>query len=495
MPSPGAAPAEEADAEARPRALVPTTMALDVSVWRNRPFLRLWAAQAITQTAHNALWYALMVLVEQRSHSVTHMGVTILTVVIPSVLFGIIAGVLVDHWDKRRVLITCNALRALMMVGFIVFDQWLLALFLLSFLFSTVTQFFAPAETAMIPALVHQRRLMQANSLFHITFIASQLAGLVFVGPLIVKLFGLTVFFILVGGALALSALLVWPLPRTPEVVALSPAVEGRRVWRRLRQDLRELVTFLQQDGQVARAMLQLTLGSTLTLVVAMLAPNYVVSVLGIAAEDVVFVIAPAGIGMLLAALSLQHLSNRIPKERLIQFGEGAVGTALVLVGTLPTLWRLLPFTRTLASSPDPSGQAITFHVPWVEVVIQIALPAYEPHLPSLLACIMATTFIAGLGFACIIVPAQTILQERAPATSRGRIFAVQLMLGSLASVLPILFIGGIADLVGAPWVFLALGVGLLGFLRWAASPTMGLAGSLARRVQPGTEPSEQRSP
>src|SRR5205823_2719953 len=103
----------------------------DVSVWRNGPFLRLWAAQAITQTAHNALWYALMVVVEQRSHSTTHMGVTILTVVLPSVLFGVVAGALVDHWEKRRVLIVCKVLRAFLMLGFIVADQWLLALFTL----------------------------------------------------------------------------------------------------------------------------------------------------------------------------------------------------------------------------------------------------------------------------------------------------------------------------------------------------------------------------
>jgi hypothetical protein len=78
------------------------------------------------------------------------------------------------------------------------------------------------------------------------------------------------------------------------------------------------------------------------------------------------------------------------------------------------------------------------------------------------MAAVMAVTLVAGVGFAGIIVPAQTILQERAPVDSRARIFAVQLMLGSVASVVPLLFIGGIADVVGAPLVFGALGVGLL---------------------------------
>ena len=209
--------AVDAPGEGPTTALVHASAPRDVPAWRNPPFLRVWAAQAITQTAHNALWYALMVLVEERSHSTTQLGVTILTVIIPSVLFGVVAGVLVDHWDKRRVLVVSNALRAVLMLGFVGLDRWvdaptvtwLLALFALSFVFSTVTQFFAPAETAMIPALVHQRRLLEANSFFHITFVASQLGGLVLVGPLIIKLFGMTAFFLSVGLGLALSAGLV----------------------------------------------------------------------------------------------------------------------------------------------------------------------------------------------------------------------------------------------------------------------------------------------
>ena len=328
----------------------------DVGVWRNGPFLRLWAAQAITQTAHNALWYALMVVVEQRSHSSTHMGVTILTVVLPSVLFGVVAGALVDHWEKRRVLIVCNVLRAFLMLGFIVADQWLLALFTLSFVFSTVTQFFAPAETALIPALVHHRRLMQANSLFHITFTASQLAGLVLIGPLLVKLFGVTVFFLLVGASFVVSAFLVWPLPVSKEASTLSAAEEGRRVWRRLRKDLRELLVFLRGDREVGWAMVHLTVGSTLMLVVAMLAPNFVVSVLGISVEDVVYVMAPAGVGMLLAALALQHLATHVPKGVLVKFGLGAVGVGLLLVGLIPPLWQVLPWTRAPGAEDVPNS-------------------------------------------------------------------------------------------------------------------------------------------
>ena len=58
----------------------------------------------------------------------------------------------------------------------------------------------------MIPAIVGRSKLMQANSLFYLTFTASQLLGLVFFGPLIVKVLGDISFFAIMA---ALPKLLV----------------------------------------------------------------------------------------------------------------------------------------------------------------------------------------------------------------------------------------------------------------------------------------------
>src|SRR3954451_1581616 len=82
------------------------------SIWGNRDFLLLWAAQAIGQTAQNAVNYGLLVLVQKSTASATHMSVAVLTVVLPSVIFGLVAGAYVDRRDKRLVLIGTNLLRA-----------------------------------------------------------------------------------------------------------------------------------------------------------------------------------------------------------------------------------------------------------------------------------------------------------------------------------------------------------------------------------------------
>lgn len=419
---------------------------LDVPVWRNRPFLRLWVAQAITQVAQNAIWYALLVVVEKASHSTTQLGITILSVVVPSVLFGVPAGVYVDRWDKGTVLLVTNLLRAVAAIAFVpvvaltetAVAPTLVMLYVVSFLFSVITQFFAPAESAVIPALVARPRLLQANSFFHLTFTASQFVGLILVGPLIVKLFGELTFFLVTAVLYGLSALLVWNLPaggRIPK--AAGPAHPVRE----LVEQLRDVVALLRQDRQMLHAMGYLTLAGGLTLVVAMLAPRFVVDVLGIAAADAVLVLAPAGIGMLAAAffLSRPQASLVADRQRLITGGLLVVSLALASAAAVPTIGRFAGLIR-------PGGA--------IDVVTHSEV--------ALFGVVMLATLFAGVGFAAILVVSQTIVQERAPAEARGRVIAVQLMLGNLVSIIPLLSIGGLADVIGIPPVLIVLAAAVL---------------------------------
>src|SRR5436190_18520927 len=132
------------------RAVVGRSGTVEQSIWRNREFLLLWLAQAISQTAQNAIWYGIVVLVQGRGHSSTLLSLAVLTLIIPSVIFGVLAGVYVDRWDKRAVLIGTNLIRGSVAFAYALFGTLpqlpLSTLFLINFVFSTVGQFFAPAE-------------------------------------------------------------------------------------------------------------------------------------------------------------------------------------------------------------------------------------------------------------------------------------------------------------------------------------------------------------
>ena len=411
--------------------------AAERAIWRNRPFMLLWIAQAISQTAQHAIWYGIMVLVQSRSHSATQMSLAVMTLIVPSVLFGIVAGAYVDRWDKRAILIGTNALRAVVTLGYILFVDLLPLVYAVNFLFATIGQFFLPAEAAMIPSLVQRRALLQANSLFHLTYTVSQLVGIVLLGPLVVNLAGLDALFILVAVLLAVCALVVWPLPSgVGERAEHGPQT---RSFAGLWADIREVMGYVRQDRTVRLAIGHWTLGAMLTIMVATLAPNFAEFVIGIRAEDSVFVLAPAGVGMVVGSVLLTRFGQHLDRQRLIAAGLLVVSAGLVVLGLLR------PIANLLLRAPVGLWE-LSVDGPGVGVV----------------AAVMLTALIAGAGFVAIIVASQTIIQERVPVGVRGRVFAVQFMLSNLVSLGPLVFLAGLADLIGVGRTLVLLGLVVL---------------------------------
>lgn len=439
------------------------TPVADRGIWRNRPFLLLWLAQAVSQTAQNAIWYGIFVLVQQRSHSSTQLSLAVLALTVPSVLFGLVAGVYVDRWDKRAVLVGTNVVRGLIALSYAAIGAFagipLATLYVVNFAFQTVGQFFAPAEAATIPQVVGPRRLLQANSLFHLTFTASQLGGLVILGPLLVKLVGLQGLFLGMAGSLIVCAALVWPLPSRPAVKTLEQQTpSGGAAVAHFRDEVRTVGAFVLRDRLITLAMLQWTIGAILGLVVATLLPGFADRALRVQPEDAVFVMAPAGLGMLLGTAALNRWAGLFDKQFVANLGLGVVAACLTLMGAL-------------ALAVD----VVTGRTPPLIVLPVLGM------VSALVPVVMAIALFAGLGFVAIIVPAQTYLQERAPVDLRGRVFGVLFTLNNLANIPPLLLLGGLADLIGVDRTLILIGV------------LIGGAAVGSTRAAPGTPPWRSR--
>lgn len=413
------------------------------SIFQNRYFLCLWMAQVISQIAQNAINFGLLVLVQERTNSTTHMAVAVLSFIMPSVLFGILAGVYVDRAQKKTVLFITNGLRAVVVLGYIAFDQYIGMIYLVSFLFSIISQFFAPAEAAAIPMLVRREQLITANSLFNLTFNASQLIGMVLVAPLMIKLFGTWALFTTTAGLYVLAALLVSVLPKDRRTPVLISADNGQRMVRGVWQEVKEGWRILTADLASSLAMLHLTLASTLMPLVAVLGPNYVVNVVRLKSEDMAYVFFPAGMGMLSGTMAMNRLAQRFGKSLLIHAGLAIMGTSLfgmawAKVGGGYLLYNILGRFFDVSSWP-----------------VAVEMPPV----------VMFLGFFLGLAFALVNIPAQTILQERCPLSFRGRIFAVQFTLSSAVSIIPLLFVGSIADIIGVNKTITLVGILILAFL------------------------------
>ena len=164
-------------------------------VLKNPNFLALWCGQVFSQLADKIYLVLAIALIANRFQSAGQsisgwVSALMIIFTIPAVLFGFAAGVFVDRWSKKSVLVITNLLRG----GFVfvlpgllwISSDWQpmysipVGFFLLlgvTFLVSTLTQFFAPAEQAAIPLLVEKRHLLSANSLYTTTMMAAVIIG------------------------------------------------------------------------------------------------------------------------------------------------------------------------------------------------------------------------------------------------------------------------------------------------------------------------------
>ncbi|MDP9372229.1 MAG: MFS transporter [Chloroflexota bacterium] len=423
-----------------------------VAALANRPFRFLWLAELLTQTAQNALWYTALVLVERATQSTTLLSVTVISAILPAALLGMPAGILVDRWPKKPTLVACNLLRAAAVLAYLLHGQSLLWVFAANFAINAVAQFFYPAELASIPHFLPKRQLTVAMGLFNLTWTVAQFLGLILLGPTLLKGLGSEggPIAIVAGsaGVYALSALLMALLPHDTaddEERAARAAQGGARgagALRSLWHDLHEGLVCIHHNVPARLAILYLALTTTLLLVIATLAPRFAVQELRIRAEDAIFLIAPAGLAMAAASSVAHRLARRFRRELLVQRG------LLLMIGALLAL-----------ALVGPVQQWAVAH----GLVREVDLRDAWHLILSRVGVTMGLAAIIGWQVGLVLVPAQAIVAEWAPEDLRGRIFAIQLTITNLASIFPLLLLGGLADLLGLPAVIALLALGILG--------------------------------
>ena len=129
------------------------------AVLTSGPFLRLWLAQALSQTAQQTINFTLLIQVRQiielraAGGANTALSLLIICFATPPILFSALAGVVVDRSNKRVIMATVNALRALCLCGYLLLNPgWpiltaLLYIYAICFAFSTIGQLFGSIQT------------------------------------------------------------------------------------------------------------------------------------------------------------------------------------------------------------------------------------------------------------------------------------------------------------------------------------------------------------
>ena len=416
-----------------------TAPAGDRGILRNRAFLALWAAQILSQVAANATTFALIVLVGELTKSNTSSSILILFAILPAVVFGVMAGVIVDRTDRKRVLVVTNALRAAAVLPLLVLGHSVAAAYIVNFLVAAITVFFVPAESATIPAIVRKRDLLVANSLFTFTFNGAFLVGFIILAPVVIALSGYDALFIVIGAMFAGSALLCLTVPSVSAPAAkdhLGVQIAGAAVKQTL-GGMGEALAYLRGNPAVVWSLVYIALTYMLVAVAGALAPGFVREVLGLGEKNVVVLVGPAGIGVVVGLGALNAIGGRLEPMRAIGIG------LLVTAGALMVLALQRPLAVVFRTATGPN-EAFPFFV----------------------AVVSLTAFVFGIAYAFITVPSMTRLQSELHDDIRGRIFGVLNTLVSVFSFLPLLLVGPVADIYGVAPVF--FGAAVVCVLAWA---------------------------
>ncbi len=136
------------------------------AVFRKRNFTLLWLGQLVSEFGNGLTSVTASILVYRETGSAASVGLMLMATALPSLLFGLIAGVFVDRYDRKRIMIASDLLRGLLILLIPVLLPYGIAwLYILVMLSSAVTQFFSPAHASVIPEVASDEELAAANSL------------------------------------------------------------------------------------------------------------------------------------------------------------------------------------------------------------------------------------------------------------------------------------------------------------------------------------------
>lgn len=386
-------------------------------------FRLLWFARLVSLLGSWLLAVAVPAHVFVLTGSLAATGLTLAAEYLPPVLLGPVAGVLVDRWDRRRVMVVADLLRAVAVAALLFVrtpdDLWLVYVALIAESVGTVV--FRPAAQAHTPVVVGRGgALTSANSLNAVTDGVVRLVG----GPLGGVLLGVAGFGWLVAVDVATYLL-------SAVAILLTSAVGG---WRSSgRAKLREGVGFLRSAPAVSWLLLVMTLFLAANASLSALLVPFGIQVLGGAAQ-IGFVMSGLGVGFLLGAPLVRVLVDRVLAGYLL-------GAALVVTG--------FGFVALFASRS--------------------------------LAGALASAVLIGLSGSAALVTAQTAVQRRTPNEVLGRVGGVQFAAEAIATLLGAIAGPAAAQLVSLDFAArLACGVtvlcGLLAFGQQMLSSGFGFA-------------------
>ena len=410
------------------------------SVLRIPDFRRVWTAQGISDIGDAVTNLTLLIVVIRLTGSTAALAAMAIALAVPAIVVGPVAGVFVDRWDRRRVMLASDLVRAGIVLGFILVSSldrlWLM--YLLAVAHATVGTFFTPARMALVPRIVGKPGLMAANSLNQLTRMLAGVLGAGLAGVLVGIVDVTWPAFVIDASTFALSFLIVLRVRTSGRVEAAAhQAGAGRGVLGQLGEGLAIIARSRILIGtMVGAGVAMLGLGAVNVLSVPLM-----IRVLGVPTTWLGAIDGAQTASMIMAAALVAAIAARVRPTYIVVIGLAGIAVFIGLVAGVTSVWQVI---------------ALLFIVGWFVMPLQ-----------------------ASIG---------TLVQSATDDSHRGRVAATLHAVMAAASVLSMGLAGVFGDIVGIRAVFVIAGV-VVGLA--AVGALIVFRGATAEAAEPGAHAAE----
>ena len=414
-------------------AATPTQTLSPQAMLRDRAFRTLWLAQFVSIFGDFLALFGVISLITFRMHG-TAVQVTAVSIayIVPLALISPVAGVFVDHWNVKRLMIASDLIRAVLIM-LLLFARDVAQICVIFAALSTVSSFFAPAQSVTVRTIVPPDRLLAANAMLTQAFYVVRLFSPFAAGALIAWL-GERVCFYLDSASFVFSAAMISTL------VILRPRTQTEKTLESLSRDFVEGNRFIFTHAGLSFVFLAMGAAMFVLSAFSPLISIYIRD--SLSAGPFVFgvISSMVGVGLIAGAQVLGRVHTPASRTRVVLAGMLALGAGAALLG------------------------------------------AFHNMLMAALS-----TFSMGFAISFVLIPAQTLSQQETPPALMGRVSSTFMSLIAVAQVLGLLLSGYLAQRLGIRALFLSCG-GLLAVL--AGAGHLWMRGRSEGPVEPATDAS-----
>lgn len=358
---------------------------------RQRNFALLWFGGLISLMGDSVLNIALPYFVYQQTGSTFASAVMVAAELLPRLLFGSIAGVFVDRWDRKKVMVATSIGQGLviLLLMFIRSPESIWIVYVVSLIQVTLAMFFGPAENALLPLLVDEKELLPANSLNALNNNFARLIGPP-IGGALLALSGLSGVVIFDTVTFIIAGLMIGAIRYTRPNV---PAIDDQHAIKRtpLSQFLKEWkegIDIVRMNRVITVLFITVVMLNFGGVMIDPLGAPYMVEIVKVGPEVFGWLVTVQAVGGILGGLLAGKVNRKMATARMFGWAEVILGVIIFIRYNIPYLPVLFVMTF-LIGLPAALGAAA------LDTLFQQKVP--NSHLGRIIGALNTTIGLTSL--------------------------------------------------------------------------------------------------